>query len=161
MAIQDHFARVDVADELRNVFLVHGALSVDTAVFAPKPAPASSFCLLELRRLHTPAVKALAGLDLSAACMDAAAVPVRELEACLSAVDSSDALALSYARSVSRVCELLFLFTTCVMDCCACGCSVLDASGVVVQLPFDLCEQHARFVARHGIQRLKRCLAQK
>jgi hypothetical protein len=37
-----------------------------------------------------------------------------------------------------------------------CRLRVLDPSGVVVQLPFDLCEQHARFVARHNIHRLKR-----
>lgn len=33
---------------------------------------------------------------------------------------------------------------------------VLDQMGTVVQLPYDLCEQHSRYVGRHGIQRLKR-----
>ena len=28
----------------------------------------------------------------------------------------------------------------------------------LLQLPYDLCEAHARFVARHRIQRLKRCV---
>jgi hypothetical protein len=91
--------RVDLADELRNVFLTHGAISVDSSALAPKPAPLSTFCTLALKRLHAPVLRCIGGLDISAAALEIAAPPVRELEACLSCSAVTDAsLALNYAR---------------------------------------------------------------
>ena len=147
LVMQARLRLTDVCAELKSIFTCHGALEYEASVLAPKPAKPSKSTMSELRLLHAPAVTSSDGHDITHASAKFADVTSEELNRTLglerSASDSvppqtgrgasDDALVPLYARS-------------------------LDMSGTVIQLPYDLCEVHARCVARHRIQQLKRCV---
>ena len=93
---------MDVCDELRNVFLTHGAVCVDSVVLAPKPAPVSSFGVLEVRRMHAPSVSHVNGLDISSVAAELSRQPMRELETHLASGCTRDGLDAGHVHSYAR-----------------------------------------------------------